>query len=383
MRRLGHDETTTLFAGDSGNDLEVLVSPIPSVLVANGHPEVREQALRLAAANGQADRLYCARGGWSGMNGNYSAGILEAIAHFRPDLMPWLGHCDPLDSAAGNISADRRRRVTARTGLGADRRASEARLTRTPRSADRRCRITARAGLGVGKRRASAPNPTYHVLGRSRSQPMSDSSTEQPIVDIFGEVLFDCFPGGRRVLGGAPFNVAWHLRAFGAAPRLISAVGDDPQGEQVRRAMQDWGMDTSSPANRSGSCDGRGPGHTRRRRADLRDHPGSRLRPYPRGRPTARRGAALSRHPGPAPPRLRSNAERAQGPRARHTLPRRESARSLVVAGRDPRTVAGCRLGQAQPQRADPSGGRLRLERRRHRRGSSPRWRRHSLPDTT
>lgn len=75
---------------------------------------------------------------------------------------------------------------------------------------------------------------------------MSDASTEQPIVDIFGEVLFDCFPGGRRVLGGAPFNVAWHLRAFGAAPRLISAVGDDPQGEQVRRAMQDWGMDTSS-----------------------------------------------------------------------------------------------------------------------------------------
>ncbi|MFB1488513.1 MULTISPECIES: HAD-IIB family hydrolase [unclassified Thiocapsa] len=86
MRRLGHDETTTVFAGDSGNDLEVLVSPIPSVLVANGHPEVREQALRLAAANGHAERLYCAQGGWSGMNGNYSAGILEGIAHFRPDL---------------------------------------------------------------------------------------------------------------------------------------------------------------------------------------------------------------------------------------------------------------------------------------------------------
>lgn len=86
MRRLGHDETTTLFAGDSGNDLEVLVSPIPSVLVANGHPEVREHALRLAAANGHAARLYCAHGGWSGMNGNYSAGILEGIAHFRPDL---------------------------------------------------------------------------------------------------------------------------------------------------------------------------------------------------------------------------------------------------------------------------------------------------------
>ncbi len=75
---------------------------------------------------------------------------------------------------------------------------------------------------------------------------MSDASTEQPTVDLFGEVLFDCFPGGRRVLGGAPFNVAWHLHAFGASPRLISAVGDDPEGEQVRRAMQAWGMDTST-----------------------------------------------------------------------------------------------------------------------------------------
>jgi len=69
--------------------------------------------------------------------------------------------------------------------------------------------------------------------------------TKQPRVDIFGEVLFDCFPDGRRVLGGAPFNVAWHLSAFGASPRLISAVGDDPEGAQVRRAMADWGMDTS------------------------------------------------------------------------------------------------------------------------------------------
>jgi fructokinase len=69
---------------------------------------------------------------------------------------------------------------------------------------------------------------------------------ERPVVDIFGEVLFDCFPDGRRVLGGAPFNVAWHLRAFGAAPRLISAVGDDPDGRRVREAMQAWDMDTSA-----------------------------------------------------------------------------------------------------------------------------------------
>lgn len=86
LRQVGATEQDTVFAGDSGNDLDVLVSPIPSVLVANAHPEVREQASRLAAEQGLADRLYCARGGWQGMNGNYGAGILEGVAHFRPDL---------------------------------------------------------------------------------------------------------------------------------------------------------------------------------------------------------------------------------------------------------------------------------------------------------
>lgn len=62
---------------------------------------------------------------------------------------------------------------------------------------------------------------------------------------IFGEVLFDRFPDGSLVLGGAPFNVAWHLQAFGQAPLLISRVGDDPLGRQVRGAMLDWGMDTA------------------------------------------------------------------------------------------------------------------------------------------
>jgi len=61
---------------------------------------------------------------------------------------------------------------------------------------------------------------------------------------IFGEVLFDHFPDGKQVLGGAPFNVAWHLQAFGQAPRFISRVGDDAEGEAVRTAMSDWGMST-------------------------------------------------------------------------------------------------------------------------------------------
>ena len=57
---------------------------------------------------------------------------------------------------------------------------------------------------------------------------------------IFGEVLFDCFEDGSRVLGGAPFNVAWHLQAFGCKPLLISRVGDDPMGKLIRETMLQW-----------------------------------------------------------------------------------------------------------------------------------------------
>ncbi|MEM9567990.1 MAG: PfkB family carbohydrate kinase [Cyanobacteria bacterium P01_E01_bin.34] len=62
---------------------------------------------------------------------------------------------------------------------------------------------------------------------------------------VFGEVLFDCFPDGQHVLGGAPFNVAWNLQAFGLSPLFISRVGADDFGAKVRHAMVEWGMDTS------------------------------------------------------------------------------------------------------------------------------------------
>jgi fructokinase len=61
---------------------------------------------------------------------------------------------------------------------------------------------------------------------------------------IFGEVLFDHFPDGNRVLGGAPFNVAWHLQAFGEQPHFISRVGSDREGDAIRQAMHAWGMST-------------------------------------------------------------------------------------------------------------------------------------------
>jgi fructokinase len=60
---------------------------------------------------------------------------------------------------------------------------------------------------------------------------------------VFGEVLFDVFPDGTEVMGGAPFNVAWHLQAFGLRPLFVSRVGDDALGHAIRDAMRQWGMD--------------------------------------------------------------------------------------------------------------------------------------------
>ncbi|MFV2055938.1 MAG: PfkB family carbohydrate kinase [Thiohalomonadales bacterium] len=60
---------------------------------------------------------------------------------------------------------------------------------------------------------------------------------------IFGEILFDRFPDGHSVLGGAPFNVAWHLQGFGFSPLMISAVGNDAGGIEIQDRMQQWGMD--------------------------------------------------------------------------------------------------------------------------------------------
>lgn len=61
---------------------------------------------------------------------------------------------------------------------------------------------------------------------------------------IFGEVLFDRFPDGTNVLGGAPFNVAWHLQGFGLNPLFVSCIGKDPAGREILDKMTAWGMDT-------------------------------------------------------------------------------------------------------------------------------------------
>jgi len=67
----------------------------------------------------------------------------------------------------------------------------------------------------------------------------SHSARERPLI-VFGEVLFDCFENGERRLGGAPFNVAWALQAFGAAPLFNSAIGQDEDGDTILDCMERW-----------------------------------------------------------------------------------------------------------------------------------------------
>lgn len=45
------------------------------------------------------------------------------------------------------------------------------------------------------------------------------------------------------MIGGAPFNVARHLQAFGLHPLLISRVGDDTLGDELMAALDGFGLD--------------------------------------------------------------------------------------------------------------------------------------------
>src|SRR4029077_15372353 len=59
----------------------------------------------------------------------------------------------------------------------------------------------------------------------------------------FGEILWDCLPSGRHA-GGAPFNVAAHLVQLGASASLISAIGQDPLGDEILKVAEDKGVNT-------------------------------------------------------------------------------------------------------------------------------------------
>jgi fructokinase len=56
-----------------------------------------------------------------------------------------------------------------------------------------------------------------------------------------GEVLWDLLPGGRQ-LGGAPFNFAFHCHQLGHPSTIVSRVGKDDLGREIREAARQLGL---------------------------------------------------------------------------------------------------------------------------------------------
>ena len=73
------------------------------------------------------------------------------------------------------------------------------------------------------------------------------SNTKNPsyssTIALFGEVLADVFPD-KTILGGAPFNVARHLKAFRQNPVLITRLGNDSLRDDVLQVMSQSKMET-------------------------------------------------------------------------------------------------------------------------------------------
>lgn len=58
----------------------------------------------------------------------------------------------------------------------------------------------------------------------------------------FGEVLWDIFPGEQKRVGGAPFNVAYHLSKMGVEVNMISSIGNDQLGRDLLDKMKNWNI---------------------------------------------------------------------------------------------------------------------------------------------
>ncbi len=89
---LGMEDKDVVFAGDSGNDLPVLISSVQSVLVANATEALKQQAQSLAKQANQQACFYQATNRTDELlDGNYSAGVLQGVFYYRPDLQGLTG----------------------------------------------------------------------------------------------------------------------------------------------------------------------------------------------------------------------------------------------------------------------------------------------------
>ena len=64
---------------------------------------------------------------------------------------------------------------------------------------------------------------------------MENSSFNKII--CYGEVLWDMLPGGKKP-GGAPMNVGIHLKKLGLHPTIVSRIGNDEQGAELKQFLK-------------------------------------------------------------------------------------------------------------------------------------------------
>ncbi|MBT8368717.1 MAG: HAD-IIB family hydrolase [Deltaproteobacteria bacterium] len=99
----------TVFAGDSGNDLDVLTSGLQAILVKNATDEVRKETIETLLRQRLTNCLYLPKGNFYGMNGNYAAGLIEGLVHFIPETGELIARAveisnKPHNSKSKNIS---------------------------------------------------------------------------------------------------------------------------------------------------------------------------------------------------------------------------------------------------------------------------------------
>jgi fructokinase len=74
-------------------------------------------------------------------------------------------------------------------------------------------------------------------------------------VAVFGEALVDDY-STRRVVGGAPFNLARHLAGFGLPVTMITRIGDDDNGTLIRNEFARYRMSESGLQTGAGEATG-------------------------------------------------------------------------------------------------------------------------------
>ena len=64
---------------------------------------------------------------------------------------------------------------------------------------------------------------------------------KKPIIAGIGELLWDCLPSGKQ-LGGAPCNFAFHAMQAGCEGIVVSAIGKDALGTELKHVIHHLGL---------------------------------------------------------------------------------------------------------------------------------------------